>query len=58
MFPGLFQIVPGWFQVVLDGFRSFQVVPRFSKFIDVLIKKCSLAGAYPENYVSRGRLTK
>ena len=54
----MFQIVPGWFQVVLDGFRSFQVVPRFSKYIDVLIKKCSLAGAYPENSVSRGGLTK
>ena len=26
LFPGLFQIVPGWFQVVLDGFRSFRVV--------------------------------
>ena len=58
LFPGWFQIVPGWFQVVLDGFRSFQVVPRFSKYIDVLIKKCSLAGAYPENSVSRGGLTK
>ena len=46
LFPALFQIVPGWFQVVLDGFRSFQVVPRFSKYIDVLIKKCNLAGAY------------
>ena len=34
------------FVVILDGFRSFQVVPRFSKYIDVLIKKCSLAGAY------------
>ena len=44
--------------VILDGFRSFQVVPRFSKYIDVLIKKCSLAGAYPENSVSRGGLTK
>ena len=54
----MFQIVPGWFQVVLDGFRSFQVVPRFSKYIDVLIKKYSLAGAYPENSVSRGGLTK
>ena len=58
MFPGLFQIVLGWFQVVLDGFSSFQVVPRFSKYIDVLIKKCSLAGAYPENPMSRGGLTK
>ena len=44
--------------MVLDGVRSFQVVPRFSKYIDILIKKCSLAGAYPENSVSRGGLTK
>ena len=44
--------------MVLDGFRSFQVFPRFSKCIDALIKKCSLAGAYPENSVSRGGLTK
>ena len=44
--------------MVLDGFRSFQVVPRFSKYIDVLIKKCSLAGAFPEISVSRGGLTK
>ena len=49
LFPGSFQIVPGWFQLVLDGLRSFQVVSRFSKYIDVLVKKCSLAGAYPEN---------
>ena len=44
--------------MVLDGVRSFQVVPRFSKYIDILIKKCSLAGAYRENSVSRGGLTK
>ena len=31
-------------------------VPRFSRYIDVLIKKCSLAGAYPENSVGRGGL--
>ena len=37
LFPGLFQIVPVWFQVALDGFRLFQVVTRFSKYIDVLI---------------------
>ena len=43
--------------MVLDGFKSFQVVPRFTKYIDVLIKKCSLAGAYPENFVGRGGLT-
>ena len=29
---------PGLSQVFLDGFRSFQVVSRFSKYIDVLIK--------------------
>ena len=44
--------------MVLGGFRSFQAVPRFSKYIDVLIKKCSLAEAYPENSVSKGGLTK
>ena len=44
--------------MVLDGFRSFQPVPRFGKYIDVLIKKCSLAEAYAENSVSRGGLTK
>ena len=44
--------------MVLGGFRWFQVVPGFSKYIDVLIKKCSLAGEYPENSVSRGGLTK
>ena len=25
--------------MVLDGFRSFGVIPRFSKYIDVLITK-------------------
>ena len=44
--------------MVLDGFRSFQAVPCFSKYIDVLIKKCSLAGAYHENSVGRGGLRK
>ena len=44
--------------MVLDGFRSIQVVPRFSKYIDLLIKKRSLAGAYPENFVRRGGVTK
>ena len=44
--------------MVLDGFRSFQVVPRFSKYIDVLVKKCSLAGAYHENSVGRRGLRK
>ena len=40
LFPGLFQIIPEWFQVVLDGFRSFhQVVPLFSKSIDFLGEK-------------------
>ena len=58
LFPSLFQIVPRWFQVVLHVFKSFQVVPRFSKYIDILIKKCSLAGAYPEDSVGRGRLRK
>ena len=58
MFPGLFQIVPGWLKVVLDGLRSFQVAPRFSKYLGVLIKKCSLAGAYPENSEGRGVLRK
>ena len=44
--------------MVLDGFRSLQVAPRFSKYIDLLIKKRSLAGVYPENFVSRGGITK
>ena len=44
--------------VILDGFRSFQVVPRFSKYIDVHIKKCSLVGAYPEIFVDRRGQTK
>ena len=46
LFPGWFQVMPfiSWiaperFQVILDGFRSLQVLPRFSKYIDVLIKK-------------------
>ena len=51
LFPDLFQIVPGWFQVVLDAFRLLQVTPRFSKYIEVLIKNCRLAKAYPENSV-------
>ena len=42
----------------LDGSRSFQVVPRFNKYIDVPIKKCRLAGVYPENPVGRGGLRK
>ena len=58
MFHGLFQIVPGRFQVILDGFKSFQVVPRFSKYIDVHKKKCSLAGAHPEISVDRRGRTK
>ena len=44
--------------MVLDGFRSFLVVPRFSKYMDVLPKNCRLAGAYPGNSVGRGRLGK
>ena len=51
-------MVSGRFQVVLDGFRLFQVVPCFSKCIDVLIKKCSKLQAYPENSVGKGGLTK
>ena len=27
-----FQVVPGWYQVVLAGFSWFQVVPYFSKY--------------------------
>ena len=38
-FLACFRIVPGWFHVVLDDFRSFQVVPCFGKYIDVLVKK-------------------
>ena len=41
LFCGLFQIVPGWFQMALDGFRSSHVVRRFSKYLDVLIKRTS-----------------
>ena len=41
------------FWIVSGGFRWFQVVPCFSKYIDVLIK-----GAYPENLVARGGLRK
>ena len=44
--------------MVLDGFRSFQVVPRFSKYIDVLIRKCNLTAVYPENSAGRGGLRK
>ena len=44
--------------MVLDSFRSFPVVPRFSKYTDVLIKKCNLAGVYPENSAGRGGLRK
>ena len=43
---------------LLGAFRWFQVVPRFSKYIDALIKKCRLAGAYPRNSVGRGGLEK
>ena len=42
--------------MVLDGLRSFQVVSRFSKDIDVLIK--NVAGAYPGNPMGRGGLGK
>ena len=42
--------------MVLDGFRSFQVVPRFSKYIDVLIKKSNLAGVYQEDSAGIGGL--
>ena len=41
LFYGLLQIVPGWFQMALDGFRSSHVVRRFSKYLDVLIKRTS-----------------
>ena len=41
LFYRLFQIVPGWFQIALDGFRSSHVVRRFSKYLDVLIKRTS-----------------
>ena len=41
--------VSSW--MVSDGFRSFQVVSNFSKYIDVLIKKSALAGASPGNSV-------
>ena len=65
LFPGWFQVMPVVSWLVSDsswilsgGFRWFQVVSRFSKYIDVLIKKCSLAGAFPEISVSRGGLTK
>ena len=44
-----------WFQVVPGRSRSF---PRFSKHIDVFIKKCRLACAYPRNSVGRGGLAK
>ena len=44
--------------MVLNGFRSFLVVPRFNKYMDALKNKCRLAGAYPGNSVGRGRLAK
>ena len=54
-----YQLFPGLSQVVLDGFRSFQVVSRFSKYVDVLIKKqCRSAGTYPGNSVGIGELGK
>ena len=67
-----YRLFPGWLQVmsvvswhvsnsswmVSGSFRSFQFVPRFSKYIEVLIKKCSIAGAYPENSVGRRGLRK
>ena len=32
------QLFSGLSRVALDSFRSFQIVSRFSKYIDVLIK--------------------
>ena len=73
LFPGWFQVmsVVSWHVsdsswMISGGFRWFRVVPGRSsyvnvlikKYIDVLIKKCSLAGAYRENSVSTGGLTK
>ena len=45
-------------QAILAGFRSFQVVPCFRKYMDVLVKKFGLAGVYSQNSVGRGRLRK
>ena len=63
LFLGWFQVTsvifPGLTQVVLDGFRSFQVVSCFSKYIDVLMKTLyRSAGLYPGNSVGRGELGK
>ena len=60
LFRGWFQVMPvvssEGFYVVLDDFRSFQIVPRFSKYMDVRIKNCRLAGACSRNSVGkRGR---
>ena len=42
----------------LDDFRLSHVVPLFSKYMEVLIKKCRLAGAYPGKLVGREGLGK
>ena len=42
----------------LDGFSFFQVIPRFSKYIDVLLKKFRLTGACSGNSFVRERLGK
>ena len=53
------QLFPGLPQWVLDGFRSFQVVSCFSKYINVLIKTVyRSAGVYHRNSVGRGELEK
>ena len=49
----LFLIVPDG----LDGFRLFQVVPDFSMYIDLLIRKLQVK-SYPENSVGSGGLRK
>ena len=58
LFPVWFQTVSGWFQVVLNSSRLFQVGLCFSKYIDILIKKCRFAGAYSGKSVGRAGLGK
>ena len=62
LFLGWFQVmsVVSWLSlVVLNGFRSFQVVSPFTKCM-TLLQKIVLGqqGAYPENSVGKGELGK
>ena len=59
-----YRLVPGWFQVksvaswlvsdspwmVSGSFRSFQFVPRFSMYINVLTKKVQVSKGVPRKF--------